>query len=242
MRCSACGGDVPVEGVFPGATVRCACGAAHEVPRAVETTASSPYREAGHASPAVATGAPKARPCPRCRAPLGAGGRRACEGCGGAFVTEDALVALVAEADAERIADDPLAFAHAARDPARALDASVRYLACPTCGEIMNRTTFGARSGIVVDVCAAHGTWFDRGELEASLSFVRQGGLEKARRDRAAREHTPDAVAARARAEAEVAIAYEGAREIGDVRLAVRAEQGAAHGGDVLQALLDLLG
>jgi Zn-finger nucleic acid-binding protein len=43
----------------------------------------------------------------------------------------------------------------------------------------MTRVNFGARSGIVVDVCYEHGTWFDRGELQAALEFVREGGLEK---------------------------------------------------------------
>jgi Zn-finger nucleic acid-binding protein len=42
----------------------------------------------------------------------------------------------------------------------------------------MTRMNFGTRSGIILDVCRAHGTWFDRGELDAVLSFVRDGGLE----------------------------------------------------------------
>ncbi len=42
----------------------------------------------------------------------------------------------------------------------------------------MSRMNFGTRSGIILDVCRTHGTWFDRGELEAVLSFVREGGLE----------------------------------------------------------------
>ncbi len=42
----------------------------------------------------------------------------------------------------------------------------------------MTRTNFGGQSGIVVDVCREHGTWFDRGELDSALEFVRAGGLE----------------------------------------------------------------
>jgi hypothetical protein len=42
----------------------------------------------------------------------------------------------------------------------------------------MARMIFGQRSGVVVDVCRAHGTWFDAGELDAVLEFVRFGGLE----------------------------------------------------------------
>jgi Zn-finger nucleic acid-binding protein len=42
----------------------------------------------------------------------------------------------------------------------------------------MARMNFGRRSGVVVDVCGPHGTWFDGGELDAVLQFVRDGGLE----------------------------------------------------------------
>jgi Zn-finger nucleic acid-binding protein len=42
----------------------------------------------------------------------------------------------------------------------------------------MTRMNFGRHSGIVVDVCRSHGTWFDRGELDAVLEFVRAGGIE----------------------------------------------------------------
>jgi Zn-finger nucleic acid-binding protein len=43
----------------------------------------------------------------------------------------------------------------------------------------MTRANFGRRSGIVVDTCRDHGTWFDRGELDAVLEFVRAGGVEE---------------------------------------------------------------
>jgi Zn-finger nucleic acid-binding protein len=43
----------------------------------------------------------------------------------------------------------------------------------------MSRTNFGARSGIIVDVCREHGSWFDRGELDATLQFIRDGGMEE---------------------------------------------------------------
>jgi len=42
----------------------------------------------------------------------------------------------------------------------------------------MTRMNFGVRSGIILDVCRTHGTWFDGGELDAALSFVQAGGLE----------------------------------------------------------------
>jgi Zn-finger nucleic acid-binding protein len=44
----------------------------------------------------------------------------------------------------------------------------------------MLRRNFGRISGIIVDVCTAHGTWFDTGELPRILAFVGQGGIERA--------------------------------------------------------------
>jgi hypothetical protein len=41
----------------------------------------------------------------------------------------------------------------------------------------MNRSIFGKASGVIVDVCNAHGTWFDARELTASLAFIESGGL-----------------------------------------------------------------
>jgi Zn-finger nucleic acid-binding protein len=61
----------------------------------------------------------------------------------------------------------------------------IRYLSCPICRGLMNRVNFGRRSGVIVDVCRAHGTWFDAGELVTALEFVAQGGLaDSLRRDR----------------------------------------------------------
>jgi Zn-finger nucleic acid-binding protein len=45
----------------------------------------------------------------------------------------------------------------------------------------MNRVNFAHCSHVVVDVCAAHGTWFDRDELRRIVEFIRGGGLEEAR-------------------------------------------------------------
>jgi Zn-finger nucleic acid-binding protein len=58
-------------------------------------------------------------------------------------------------------------------------DPDVRKFKCPLCQAVMQRSAFGKTSGILVDVCAAHGTWFDRGELEQVIDFVRAGGLER---------------------------------------------------------------
>jgi Zn-finger nucleic acid-binding protein len=57
----------------------------------------------------------------------------------------------------------------------------VRYRRCPVCQELMNRVNFARCSGVVVDVCGQHGTWFDRNELQQIVEFVRAGGLDRAR-------------------------------------------------------------
>ena len=43
----------------------------------------------------------------------------------------------------------------------------------------MRRLPFGLSSGVLVDVCRPHGVWFDRGELEAAMSFVLAGRLDE---------------------------------------------------------------
>ena len=45
----------------------------------------------------------------------------------------------------------------------------------------MNRVNFGKVSGVIVDVCKLHGTWFDAGELTRVVAFAAGGGLERTR-------------------------------------------------------------
>jgi hypothetical protein len=44
----------------------------------------------------------------------------------------------------------------------------------------MARKNYGKRSGVIVDWCAAHGTWLDADELEQIASFIASGGLRDA--------------------------------------------------------------
>ena len=57
----------------------------------------------------------------------------------------------------------------------------VKYVQCPQCSQLMNRINFARCSGVIVDVCKGHGTWFDRDELSRIVEFIRQGGLEASR-------------------------------------------------------------
>jgi Zn-finger nucleic acid-binding protein len=58
----------------------------------------------------------------------------------------------------------------------------VRYVPCPECSNLMNRVNFARCSGVVVDICKGHGTWFDRDELSRIVEFIQSGGLQTSRK------------------------------------------------------------
>ena len=58
----------------------------------------------------------------------------------------------------------------------RSQPGALRYRACPACGDMMNRSLFGKRSGVIIDRCRSHGTWLDPGELRQLLAWTRAGG------------------------------------------------------------------
>jgi len=123
-------------------------------------------------------------PCPRCSTPLeSASGTDArlheCPRCGGLFVPRDALAAILCSAEEDGRGPGARPFgADAGRTPTAM---PVRYLPCPLCHATMNRVNFGKVSGVIVDSCRAHGTWFDAGELTRVVAFAAAGGLERTR-------------------------------------------------------------
>ncbi len=52
----------------------------------------------------------------------------------------------------------------------------VTYIKCPVCSQLMNRVNFGAKSGVIVDRCKAHGVWLDGGELKHLFEWMKLGG------------------------------------------------------------------
>lgn len=44
---------------------------------------------------------------------------------------------------------------------------------CPVCKKEMTKDSL---NGVIVDQCTIHGIWFDKGELESIVNFVRTGG------------------------------------------------------------------
>ncbi|MCC6524414.1 MAG: zf-TFIIB domain-containing protein [Polyangiaceae bacterium] len=169
MLCSACGKTIMA---FPAKQIRCpACGAmnAYEVERATAAPAESPYRAA---APAPAPSTPLL--CPRCRLELARGARGAtCGRCRGTFVDHAELRAALVAADAAR--------SSAPFQLRKRCDPDVRSFPCPACRQAMEREALGTRSGIFVDACAAHGSWFDAGELDDAIEYVRSVGLAAAR-------------------------------------------------------------
>ncbi len=124
------------------------------------------------------------RPCPRCELPLQA--RQVsdliideCSGCRGLFLDEVAIGRVVAEDHGERADALLAALPRLDHDPLPPAGGKM-YVKCPTCSTLMNRKLFATGAGVVVDVCRAHGTFFDAGELPAIIEFVRAGGLAKA--------------------------------------------------------------
>jgi Zn-finger nucleic acid-binding protein len=53
------------------------------------------------------------------------------------------------------------------------------YRPCAVCGELMNRIHYGRDSGVIIDVCRDHGSWFDADELARILAWLRAGGGRK---------------------------------------------------------------
>jgi Zn-finger nucleic acid-binding protein len=127
-----------------------------------------------------------ARPCPRCAAPLHA--RRVgdlvideCGACLGVFLDHVAIKRVVVDRAQARA--DALLGALPRREVQAVPAAGQKmYLPCPVCGVVMNRRLFATGTGIIIDVCRAHGTFFDAGELPQVIEFVMNGGLERAER------------------------------------------------------------
>lgn len=129
--------------------------------------------------------------CPRCHPrrselvarELGGLAIDACTSCGGVFVATLGLDRLMKDGDQQAHVSTALQGASVAPTPAAVKAAEqVKYLPCPVCKNLMGRQNFGRSSGVIIDWCKSHGTWFDASELERVLIFVRAGGLDVARR------------------------------------------------------------
>ena len=128
--------------------------------------------------------APASLFCPSCRAEMnavvvGGAGLSECPRCGGIWADTSSFQQICADRERQSAV---LGMAAELPKAEAAGDAGlVRYVPCPRCRKLMNRMNFARCSGVIVDVCKAHGTWFDRDELRRIVEFVRAGGLDVAR-------------------------------------------------------------
>jgi Zn-finger nucleic acid-binding protein len=118
--------------------------------------------------------------CPRCAEWLTevrvAGSRlEECTRCGGLWMPVATFNHVCFNAEAQAAATGMVLPPQAPVDPHQ------MYLKCPTCGDLMNRTIYARKSGVITNVCRKHGIWLDRGQLPRIIEFVRTGGLERAR-------------------------------------------------------------
>jgi Zn-finger nucleic acid-binding protein len=109
---------------------------------------------------------------------IGATAVRECEQCFGLWLDVASFEKLCADREQQSIV-----LGTASREPTHAVGESskVKYVPCPECLQLMNRINFARCSGVIVDICKGHGTWFDRDELSRIVEFIRGGGLEAAR-------------------------------------------------------------
>jgi len=98
-----------------------------------------------------------------------------CVKCDGIWIGAEAFERLCSSREAQA------AVLHQSVPQPRPMDQRVRYRPCLECGTMMNRLNFAKISGTVVDVCKKHGTFLDRGELQAVVRFIQGGGIERAR-------------------------------------------------------------
>ena len=153
--------------VFHGARYCDQCGA--------EVTQPATADLEGHATP---------RNCPRCQEPIlvaqlvGDVLLDECPQCRGVWLDASAVERVIAERS--RTDDLLVKRKPVIADPVPAVASERMYLSCPDCETLMNRVNFGRCSGVIVDVCRGHGTWFDASELPRVVEFVTSGGLERA--------------------------------------------------------------
>lgn len=124
--------------------------------------------------------------CPRCNTrmagiTLGATALRECEQCIGLWVEVAAFEKICADREQQAAVLGAAVPAPSRQSPAGNAE-KVRYVPCPHCGQLMNRINFARCSGVIVDICKGHGTWFDRDELSGIVQFIRGGGLEVSRK------------------------------------------------------------
>lgn len=119
--------------------------------------------------------------CPKCSAELAADVREGsevhgCRKCGGVWIDYETQRKLL-KSKMEPFTLDEV---RRLRDKFQPLGRTepIQYVPCPSCRQLMQRKNWGSHSGVIVDFCKEHGTWYDENELEKIFEFVALGGVE----------------------------------------------------------------
>ena len=99
-----------------------------------------------------------------------------CEQCLGLWLDVPSFEKICADREQQSAVLGAASHASAAHETSK-----VNYVPCPECSQLMNRINFARCSGVIVDVCKGHGTWFDRDELSRIVEFISDGGLNASR-------------------------------------------------------------
>jgi Zn-finger nucleic acid-binding protein len=193
LHCSSCGGVLRVQAArcdYCGSQIVAAdrqIGAAcpecfARLPRGARFCSDCGVEIRPEAFQAVRAGAS----CPRCQGSLVVrdlpqAQYTECTGCGGIWLDEQEFQEVIEKRDLSALGGLIASGRPAA--PSEGGEDEVRYLPCPTCGQLMNRKNFAGCSGVIIDACKGHGLWFDCQELEKVIAFVKAGGLDKARQN-----------------------------------------------------------
>lgn len=124
------------------------------------------------------------RKCPRCKIDMlsitiGSTAVRECSECLGLWLDVPSFEKICADRE-----EQAAVLGNASPEPTHAViddPKRISYAPCPECSQLMNRINFARCSGVIVDICKGHGTWFDRDELSRIVEFIRAGGLEASR-------------------------------------------------------------
>lgn len=125
----------------------------------------------------------KDRKCPRCQSEmvsvtLGSTPVLECERCLGLWLDVPSFEKICADREQQSAV---LGIASHVPPSAGNEISKVHYVPCPECLQLMNRMNFARCSGVIVDICKKHGTWFDRDELSRIVEFISDGGLNASR-------------------------------------------------------------
>jgi len=121
--------------------------------------------------------------CPRCRIEMesvliGKTHLEECPKCEGIWADSDSLRQICVDQEQQAAV---LGLATSQPQSAVKLEEHIHYIPCPICKGLMNRVNFARCSGVIVNVCSQHGTWFDKDELRRIVEFIRSGGIDRQR-------------------------------------------------------------